>query len=53
MRSTHGAKSKVMTVAEKYVWCSEAIVWKLYLQVNCSITIMDKGVRYISRLYRN
>lgn len=50
MRSTHGAKSKVMTVAEKYVWCVKhrmEAVFASQLQYN----YYGQGVRYISDYY--
>lgn len=50
MRSTHGAKSKVMTVAEKYVWCVKhrmEAVFASQLQYN----YYGHGVRYISDYY--
>lgn len=50
MQSTHGAKSKVMTVAEKYVWCVKhrmEAVFASQLQYN----YYGQGVRYISDYY--
>ena len=50
MRSPHGAKSKVMTVAEKYVWCVKhrmEAVFASQLQYN----YYGHGVRYISDYY--
>lgn len=46
----HGAKSKVMTVAEKYVWCVKhrmEAVFASQLQYN----YYGQGVRYISDYY--
>lgn len=50
MRSTHGAKSKVMTVAEKYVWCVKHRMEAVFASQR-QYNYYGQGVRYISDYY--